>query len=127
MELNCEGYNFRYPRSYGFYVLQFSKLNKDEQELSIGPKSFPVEPGKGQLFSLGLLQVEVPANDPIITAFAWLILVGIDEGSCELFVACNKTGYIEMEEGKFHNAFADSTVLINLFVPRRRGMVCNLQ
>ena len=82
MELNCEGHNFLYPRSYGFYVLQFSKLNKDEQELSIGPKSFPVEPGKVQHFSLGLLQVEVPANDPIITAFVWLILIGKDEGSC---------------------------------------------
>ena len=84
-------------------------MNKDEQELSIGPKSFPVEPGKVQHFSLGSQQIEIPANDPVITVFVWLYLVGKDAGSCELLVACDKTGYVEMGKSKFYYAFADST------------------
>ena len=51
----------------------------------------------------------MPANDPIIRVFVWLNVVGKDEGSCELLMTCDKTGYIEIGKSKFPYAFADST------------------
>lgn len=74
----CYGAEFRHLRNYGFFVLQFLKLNNDEQEISIGPKSFPVERGKVQHFSLGSQQFEMAANYPIIRVFVCLNLVGKD-------------------------------------------------
>lgn len=62
----------------GFFVLQFLKLNKEEQEISTGRKSFPVEQGKVQHFTLGSQQFEMAANDPIIRVFVCLNLVGKD-------------------------------------------------